>query len=129
MFRVRQLIFGFGAAALLCGATVTTPAEASVLSAQWFDISQLNTDVERTIDGVTTGLVLPNLGPDGLPGALSLFADIPAVVVEPHQRRQRRQRSPVVDSSRYRDAGSSLSEHRVDPIQPIEQLVPVWVQF
>jgi fibro-slime domain-containing protein len=67
MFPIRALILGIGATVLLCGATITMPAKASVLSAQWFDISQFNTDVEHSIDGVTTGLVLSNLGPDGLP--------------------------------------------------------------
>ncbi|HEU0157595.1 MAG TPA: PEP-CTERM sorting domain-containing protein [Stellaceae bacterium] len=67
MFGVRPLLFGFGMAALAGVGMLAGPAQASSLSAQWFDISTANPDVEHSIDGVTPGLVLPNLGPDGLP--------------------------------------------------------------
>jgi fibro-slime domain-containing protein len=67
MFGVRLSFIGLGAAALACGATLGGSAQASLLSAQWFNLSSANSDVEHSIDGVTTGLVLTNLGPDGLP--------------------------------------------------------------
>jgi fibro-slime domain-containing protein len=62
-----SLVAAFAAFALIGGATITSSARASVLTAQWFDISSSSPDVEHSIDGVTTGLVLPTLGPDGLP--------------------------------------------------------------
>ena len=68
MFRLKPAFLGLGAATLLCAGFAGAPANAaSILSAQWFDISSSSPDVEHSIDGVTTGLVLPNLGPDGLP--------------------------------------------------------------
>jgi fibro-slime domain-containing protein len=67
MFGVRLSLIGLGAAALVCGATLGGSAQASLLSAQWFNLSSANSDVEHSIDGVTPGLVLSNLGPDGLP--------------------------------------------------------------
>ncbi|MGH7059581.1 MAG: PEP-CTERM sorting domain-containing protein [Stellaceae bacterium] len=67
MFSVKPLLLGIGAAALAGSAALTGPAQASALTAQWFDISSSNPDVEHSIDGVQTGLVDPTLGPDGLP--------------------------------------------------------------
>lgn len=67
MLNIKSFLLGLGAAALAGGAAFTGPAQASSLTAQWFDISTANPDVERSIDGVQTGLVDPTLGPDGLP--------------------------------------------------------------
>lgn len=62
-----SLITALAAAALTGGIIVAAPAQASLLTAQWFDIKASSPDVEHSIDGVTTGLVLPTLGPGGLP--------------------------------------------------------------
>ncbi len=75
MVRLKPTFLFLSAAALFSTGFATAPANAAgILSAQWFDISSASPDVEHAIDGVTTGLVLPNLGPDGLPvrSALSL---------------------------------------------------------
>jgi fibro-slime domain-containing protein len=68
MLRLKPVFLSVGAAALLTAGVAVAPANAaSILSAQWFDISSANPDVELSIDGVQTGLVNPTLGADGLP--------------------------------------------------------------
>lgn len=72
--------FRLALAGLVLGAVaLAAPAQASPLSslsAEWFTLSSRHPDVQRTIDGLSLGLVESQLGPDGLPvrSAASLAA-------------------------------------------------------
>ena len=69
---------GLTALLLAVAALAATPAQASVLSAQWFTISSANPDTDLTITGVVAGLVDPTLGPNGLPVRSAFSAGEPS---------------------------------------------------
>ncbi len=59
---------GLVIAALLAGGTyAAAPAQASSLTATYFDLTQFNPDVAKDIPGVTLGLVDPTLDVNGMP--------------------------------------------------------------
>jgi fibro-slime domain-containing protein len=55
------------AAMLLGGGLLAGPAQASSLTASYFDLTSANPDIGHDIPGVVHGLVKSTLGPDGLP--------------------------------------------------------------
>lgn len=60
----RRILAAFAAALALGGANM---AAASTLSADWYTLAFGHPDTEQAINGLTLGLVDPNLGPNGQP--------------------------------------------------------------